>query len=353
MRLARRPLLARLLAALPALVLAPVLALSATPTVAAPPTLRLITHDSFELPAELLARFETQAGVKLSVIKAGDAGAMLNKLVLTKDTPLADVVFGLDNASVARARQAGILDDYDGPASRAASRAELGPGVVPIDVGHVTINIDKAWFAQRRLALPTRLQDLTQPAYRKLMVVPSPATSSPGFAFLASTLTALGEDAGWAWWQQMRANGLKVTKGWSEAYFTDFTRNGGSRPIVLSYATSPAAEVAFSKTPLSEAPTASLELRGAVFRQVEGVALVHGGGQREAAGRFIEFLRSPEVQAALQTSFWMWPADPQAPVVEALSKHARWPEVDDTPSPERLAADGPGWIRRWTRTVLK
>jgi thiamine transport system substrate-binding protein len=349
----RRSLLLRCLAgvaaALGALVpCGPVLAQSQAAT-----ELRVITHNSFSLPKPLLARFEEQAGVKLVLVKGGDAGEVLNKLILTKARPIADVVYGLDNASVARAVQAGVLDDYAGPASRLPAHAVLGPAVVAVNVGHVTLNIDKAWFAKSGLAEPQKLEDLTLPAYRKLVSVPNPATSSPGFALLASSIAALGEEAAFDWWQRLRDNEVKVAKGWSEAYYTDFSRNGGPRPIVVSYATSPAAEVFYSKTPLTEAPTKSLSLRGAVFRQVEAVALVRGGEARAEAGRFIEFLCSPEVQAALQTSMWVLPADARTPRADVISRHSSEPMFSDTPSPQQLAEQGSAWIRRWTRTVLR
>ena len=273
----RRPLLKRL-GAIAALAAATSIACAASP-----PELRVITHESFDLPKDLLENFEIQAGVKLKIIKAGDAGEMLNKLVLTRARPIADVVFGLDNASIAKAAQAEVIDPYNGPAAQRPAVATLGHGAVPVDYGYVTLNIDRAWFARRNLPVPTSLQDLTQPAYRKLLVVQHPATSSPGLAFLAATIAGLGEKDAFDWWQAMRANGVKVAKGWSEAYYTNFTRNGGSRPIVVSYASSPAAEVFYSKKPLTSAPTQSLDLKGGVFRQVEAVALVKGGGAREAA----------------------------------------------------------------------
>jgi len=210
-------------------------------------SLRVLTHDSFELPAPLLAQFEREAGVKLQLIKGGDAGEMLNRLILTRARPIADLVFGIDNALLPRARQAGVIEAYGGPAAQRASAAALGDGVVPVDHGYVALNIDKAWFAQKGLALPRSLDDLAQPAYKDLLVVPHPATSSPGQAFLQATIAGLGEEGAFDWWARLRRNGLKVVKGWSEAYYTEFTRNGGARPIVVSYATSPAAEAATSK----------------------------------------------------------------------------------------------------------
>lgn len=318
-------------------------------------SLRVMTHSSFDLPKELLAQFEKDAGVRIQVVKAGDAGEMVNKLILTRAKPVADVVYGIDNTLLPRAQQAGIIDPYTGPASQRRSVADMGDGVVPVDYGFVTLNIDKAWFARAGLALPTSLADLVQPAYANLLVVQNPATSSPGQAFLMATIAGLGEEPAFDWWAKMRANGVKVAKGWTEAYYTDFSRNGGTRPIVVSYASSPAAEVFYSKEKISEAPTANLFLAGGVFRQVEGVALVKGGNPatRDAAGRFIEFMRSAPVQEALQTTMWMYPADAAVQPVEVMQRHAVPPASFDNPEPARMHRQAKTWTQRWTRTVLK
>lgn len=332
------------------------LALAWAPGLASAQTsLRVLTHDSFELPAPLLAQFEREAGVKLQLIKGGDAGEMLNRLILTRARPIADVVFGIDNALLPRALQAGVIEPYNGPAAQRPSAAPLGGGVVPVDHGYVALNVDKAWFAKKGLALPRSLDDLAQAAYKDLLVVPHPGTSSPGQAFLQATIAGLGEQGAFDWWARMRRNGLKVVKGWSEAYYTEFSRNGGARPIVVSYATSPAAEVFFSQTPLAESPTASLFLPGGVFRQVEGVAVVKGSkpAAREAAGRFIEFLRSAPVQEALQTSMWMYPAEPGAARAEVLRKHAPEPARFDNPAAERASEQLRAWQDRWVKTVLR
>ncbi len=317
--------------------------------------LRVLTHASFSLPKPLLAQFEKDAGVTLRITKAGDAGEMLNKLILTRANPIADVVFGIDNVLAAKALGAQVLDVYDGPSAKASSSTSaitLPAGLVPVDYGYVTLNYDKAWFAKKGLALPSSLDDLAQPAYAKLLVVQNPATSSPGNAFLLATIGAMGEDKAFAWWASMRANGVKVAKGWSEAYYTDFSHSGGARPLVVSYASSPAAELFYSKTKLSEPPTASLSLSGGVFRQVEGVALVKGGKERVAAIRFVEFLRSPAVQQGLQSEMWMFPADASAPRVEALH-HAVEPARHDSPNAQAIADKGVEWVQRWTRLVLK
>lgn len=321
----------------------------------APVPLRVLTHSSFDLPKELLAQFEKNAGVKLQIVKAGDAGEMTNKLILTKAKPIADVVYGIDNTLLPRALAAGVIEPYTGPAAQRAAAVTMDGGVVPVDYGYVTLNIDKAWFAKKGLALPASLDDLAKPAYAKLLVVQNPATSSPGQAFLFATIAGLGEQGAFDWWGRMRGNGVKVVKGWTEAYYTEFTRNGGTRPIVVSYASSPAAEVFYSKEKITESPTANLFLKGGVFRQVEGVALVKGGNPaaREAAGQFIEFLRSAPVQQALQTTMWMVPAEASAARAEVMKAHAVEPTAFDNPSPADMNGKGKAWVQRWTKTVLK
>ena len=319
---------------------------------AAPDELRVMVHSSFSLPKPMLAQFETQYKVKLSIIKGGDAGEMLNKLILTRAQPVADVVFGIDNALVLKAQAAQVIEPFPNASLHGPAPLALGHGVVPVDYGYVNLNYDKAWVAKSGVPLPKSLDDLTQATYRDWLLVQNPATSSPGYAFLLATIAGLGEEKAFDWWAKMRANGLKVTKGWSEAYYTDFSRNGGKYPVVVSYATSPAAEVFYSKDKLTESPTGNLFVKGGVFRQVEGVALVKGGGQREAAAKFIEFLRSAPVQEALQTSMWMFPADARTPRPEVM-RHGPEPTAYDSLSPDVIADKGAQWVSRWTQVVLK
>ena len=328
--------------------------------------LKVLVHNSFSLPKPLLAKFEQDSGIKLSIIKAGDAGEIINKLILTRAQPLGDVVYGVDNTLIAKAQAAGVLDAYSAlpsaptatatPTQTAAPQRtgsfSLGPSATAIGYSYVTLNYDKTSFAKSNLALPKTLEELTQPLYRNMLVVQNPATSSPGHAFMLATIASMGEAAAFDWWARMRANGVKVAKGWSDAYYTEFSRNGGKHPLVVSYATSPAAEVFYSKEKITEPPTASLFLKGGVFQQVEGVALVKGGAQREAGIKFIEFMRSAPAQEAMQTSMWMFPVE--AGVARAdVMRHAPEPASYDSLSQDVILAKSSDWVSRWTRVVLK
>ena len=313
--------------------------------------LRVLVHSSFSLPKPLLAQFEAQNGLKLVIIKGGDAGEMLNKLILTRAQPLADVVYGIDNTLQAKALAAGVLEpSLPQPAS--AVDPQLGDALAAVDYGFVTLNYDRAAVAKSGVPLPKTLQDLTQPAYKGWLVVPNPATSSPGYAFLLATIAGLGEEKAFAWWAQMRANGLKVVKGWSEAYYTEFSLNKGSHPLVVSYATSPAAEVFYAKDKPAVPPTGNLNLAGGVFRQVEGVALIKGAAQKASALKFVEFLRSAPVQEALPTAMWMYPAVPKTALPPVMS-HATEPTAFESLPPQLISDKGTQWVARWTQVVLK
>jgi len=313
--------------------------------------LHVMVHSSFALPKPMLAQFEAQNGLKLAIIKGGDAGEMLNKLILTRAKPVADVVYGIDNTLASKALAAGVLEAAL-PQAAGAVDAQLGEALAAVDYGFVTLNYDKAAVAKTGTPLPKTLSDLTQPAYKGWLVVPNPATSSPGYAFLLATVAGMGEEPAFAWWAQMRGNGLKVVKGWSEAYYTEFTRNQGSHPLVVSYATSPAAEVYYAKDQLTESPTASLNLAGGVFRQVEGVALIRGTAQKAAALKFVDFMRSAPVQQALQTEMWMYPAVAKTPLAPVMT-HAAEPKAFESLPPQVIADQGAKWVARWTQVVLK
>ena len=80
-----------------------------------PEKLVLVTHDSFTLSDGVLDAFTDETGIAVEVQAAGDAGELVNKLVLTKDSPLGDVVFGIDNTFASRALENGVLADYASP----------------------------------------------------------------------------------------------------------------------------------------------------------------------------------------------------------------------------------------------
>ena len=319
------------------------------PAVQAQTEVRLAVHKSFSLPKDAFAAFERANDAKVSVIKAGSGNELVNKLVLSRAQPIADAVYGLDNTTVLKAKEGGILAAAQPPS--AAVTAAL-PHAAAVDTGYIAVNYDKAWFAKNKLPLPQSLEDLAKPQYKDLLAMPNPGLSSPGLGFLLANIQGMGEKQAFDWWAKMRANGVKVTKDWSEAYYTEFSRNGGSRPLVVGYASSPAAEVHYGKGKFDTPPTGVLFLKGGVFRQVEGAAVLNGAKQPALADKLVQYLQSAPVQKAVPTEMWVSPAVKNTPLPDVF-KHARAPQHSDNPSEAAIAKNQRRWVSQWIRVVLK
>lgn len=324
---------------------------------AAPRKLTVITHDSFNLDKKLILAFERANNLRVAFVKGGDAGAMTNKLILTKKNPLADVAYGIDNALLGRALAANILEPYKPKsAARIPLEYRLDPAwhITPVDYGFVALNYDKAWFSVNNKALPQRLEDLTKPEFKGLLAMPNPATSSTGLAFYLATIKKLGEKPALEFWAGLRDNGLKISAGWDAAYYTEFTRNGGSRPLVVSYASSPAAEVFYSNQKLDDAPTANLLLPGSSFLQIEGVAALRGAKNPDLARAFVDFMLSAGVQGDLPTQMWVYPVMPNIKL-NAVYRFADQPTGQQISvlQPQTISANGARWLDHWTRVVQR
>ena len=315
-------------------------------------TVTLVTHDSFGVSDELLGRFEEESGLSVDVVQPGDGGTLVNQLVLTQDSPLGDAVYGIDNSFASRAISEGVLDPYRSPALPADAEPYLADDeghLTPVDVGDVCVNVDHAWFAEQGLAEPVTLEDLADPAYRDLLVVSNPATSSPGLAFLLATVGAFGEDGWDEYWAALRDNGVKVVDGWSDAYSVDFSGSSGAgpRPLVLSYASSPPAEVAEGA---EQAPTGAL--LETCFRQVEYAGVLAGADNAAGARQLVDFLLSEDVQASIPESMYMYPVDPSVPLPASWERFGPLAEEPFTVAPEDIDAHRDEWIRTWTDTVI-
>jgi thiamine transport system substrate-binding protein len=341
---------------------APVAANNPQPTSAPAATggkLIVMTHDSFSISEEVLKAFEQQSGVGIQILKSGDAGSALNKAIISKDSPLADVFFGVDNTFLSRALKAGVFEPYPAPALAgipAAFKLDASSSLLPIDYGYVTINYDKAALAKDNLQPPTTLEDLTKPEWKDKLVVENPATSSPGLAFMLATIGHFGASGDYTWldyWKDLKSNGVLVTEGWEEAYNTQFSGSAGKgpRPLVVSYATSPAAEVFFSEGKLAEPPTGNVTAGN--FLQIEFAGILKGTQRRAQAEQFLDFMLSKRFQEDIPLQMFVYPVLPDAALPEVFTKFAQVPEQPATVAPEQIDQNREQWIDAWTKAVLR
>jgi thiamine transport system substrate-binding protein len=226
--------------------------------------------------------------------------------------------------------------------------------VTPIDHGEVCLNVDRAWFADRGIAPPRTLENLTEPRYRNLLIVENPATSSPGLSFLLATVARFGEDGWEEYWQELRANGVLAVDGWEEAYTQEFSGAAGSpgkRPIVVSYATSPAAEVIFASKPPATAPTAAVE--DGCYRQVEYAGILRGAANEAGARALIDFMLSERFQADVPGSMFVYPVRAGVALPDAFVEHAIVPDDPLQLPADEIDENRDRWVARWTEIVVR
>ncbi|MEI8165672.1 MAG: thiamine ABC transporter substrate-binding protein [Chloroflexales bacterium] len=321
----------------------------------------VMAHDSFSMSKDVLVAFEQIEGVTVEVIKGGDAGSALNQAILSKGAPLADVFFGVDNTFLSRAVAADIFLPFASPALADIPndlKLDSNNSLLPIDYGYVAINYDLAALTAAGLTPPTSLEDLTKPAWRGKLVVENPATSSPGLAFLLATIAHFGEGPQHSWidfWRDLRANEVYVSQDWSDAYYTQFSGSSGKGPypLVVSYSTSPAAEVFFSEGKLSKPPTGNLLIPGGVFRQIEFAGILKGTKNEALARRFIDFMLQPQFQADIPLQMFVYPANPTAALPEVFTKFAEVPAQPEGLTASQIDQSRERWLKQWTEIVLR
>jgi thiamine transport system substrate-binding protein len=324
-------------------------------------TVTLVSHNSWAASKDVIADFEKRSGYTVKVLESGDAGEAVNKAILTKDHPQGDVFFGVDNTLLSRALDNGLFQPYrpEGadrilPQYRAEQAEDR---VTPVDSGDICVNYDKKYFADRKLAPPATFDDLVKPQYKNLLVTENAATSSPGLGFLLGTAARYG-DQGWQdYWKKLKANGVKVVDGWDVAYNQEFSGSAGGkkakgdRPLVVSYASSPPAEVIYAEPRPKTAPTGVAY--GTCFRQVEYAGLLSNARNPEGGKALLDFLLTKEFQEDMPLNMFVHPVREDAQVPPEFTEYGSPAENPETMAPGKIADNRDQWVKSWTSLVLK
>ncbi|MYC45410.1 MAG: thiamine ABC transporter substrate-binding protein [Acidimicrobiia bacterium] len=316
-----------------------------------PGEITVVTHDSFAVSEGIIESFEESTGITVNLLTGEDTGSMLSQVILTKDNPIADVMFGIDNTFLQRALDEDLFVAYRSPAVESVpAELQLDPQdrVTPIDYGDVCVNY---WIDATDGPPPGSLEDLADPRHAGSFVTQNPETSSPGLAFLLATVAAYGTDGWEDYWARLRDGGVSVTAGWSEAYFGEFVAGGGERALVTSYATSPVAEVLFADPPTDTPPTGVLT--DGCFRQIEFAGILAGTGNLTGAQAFVDFMLSDTFQEDIPLNMFVFPASSAAQVPEVFSTHAVAVAEPLSLDPALIAAERDNWTRRWVEIVLR
>ncbi len=326
---------------------------ASTTTAELPDTLTIISHDSFAggVTDETFAAFTAETGIEVEVLPAGDAGSMTNQAILTKENPVADVLFGIDDSFLSRAFDEAIFEPYESALlADVPDRLQLDPEhrVTPIDYGDVCVNYDVSAYSTT--APPLNIEQLANPEFAADLVVESPATSSPGLAFLLATIATFGEDGWQDYWRQLVDNGVNIVSDWDTAYYQEFSHWGGDDPLVVSYASSPPAEVIFADPPADEAPTGVID--ETCYRQIEFAGILAGSDDVEASQLLVDFMLSPDFQESIPLTWFVFPANEAVELPQEFVDYTIIPASPISLEPALVEANRERWIEEWSELVL-
>ena len=322
----------------------------------------VLTHDSFAISEAVLQSFEELSGIAVEILRSGDAGQMVNQAILSKNHPLGDVLYGVDNTFLSRALEAEIFAAYRSPQLESVREAFIPDDtyrVTPVDYGDVCLNYDLAYFEEHELPLPQSFSDLTASDYAGLLVVENAATSSPGLAFMLATIAEFGDEGDYTYldyWQALVDNDVLVVAGWSDAYYGEFTvgsRGVGDRPLVVSYASSPPAEVIYSDDPDAGAVTGAIVADNMCFRQIEYAGVLEGADNPAGAEQFIDFMLSAEFQADMPLNMFVFPVVQGIELPDVFVEYAVIAENPASIDPARIEANRDEWIQAWAEVMLR
>ena len=302
---------------------------------ATPNEVTLLAYDAFTPQEGIFDAFTAATGAKVKVVTGGDSGVLISKAILTAGTPEGDVLWGLDNTLLSRAQKAELLTSYE-----------------PVDTGDICVNYDKRWFASRNIAPPTSLEDLALPAYKNLLVVQDPVASSPGLGFLLGTIAHFGVDKWQNYWKSLKENGVRVSPDWTSAYTIDFSGSSGKGkyPLVISYGSSPPAEVLYAEKPIDTPPTAVIE--STCFRQTEYVGALRGTRNPNLAAKLISYLLDVPFQESMPLSLFVFPVNKKAALPELFTKFAVAPKNPLTLDPTDIEKNRDAWLNSWREIIL-
>lgn len=318
-----------------------------------PVTVKLLAHGAWAVSDRIFDPLLDE-GIKVEVITGADAGALTNQVVLDRENPQADVVYGIDNTFLGRALGEDVfaVHEYDVGGLQGALVAQVDTErVVPVDYGDVCLNYDIAWFDEHGIDPPDALDDLIDPRYAGLTVVPDPNLSSPGLAFLLSTVSR--DPEGWEdYWRSLKDNRVLVVDGWTTAWNTEFSGSGGGgkSPIVVSYASSPPADVIFADPPRDAPRVAAVE--DGCFRQVEYAGVLRNARHGAEAVKVVQFLLSERFQADVPGNMFVFPAREGVTLPEVFDTWALRPTDPVYLTADEVDAVRDDAIARWTEIVL-
>lgn len=310
------------------------------------PDLVIYAYDSFAseygLGQKVVPEFEKECNCSVKLVSKGDAGQMLNALVLEKQNPKADVVIGIDNSMALPAIESGVLEKF------IPKNISLVPEELRFDKEGYLTPYDYGYFAfvydSKKISFPLNSFDsLLDQSLGKKIAIQNPRTSSPGLGLLLWSVSVYGDPGYKDFWKKLKPNILTVTESWDQSAGLF---SAGEVPIYLSYATSPPYYVQFE----GREDYLAAGFKEGHYLQVEGIGLVKGSKNKAIGERFIEFSLAEKFQKEVPLTQFMFPVDKSVALPDSFS-YALVPEKRLSLDPALVAEKQGEWISEWEKIM--
>lgn len=170
-----------------------------------------------QIPGYLRAFEKEYPNIQVNVIRES-TGIITNRLLVEKDDPQADVVWGVAATSLLLAEWNEILQAY-APSNLDAILPQFRdpanpPNWIGIDLWMSAFCVNTKQAEKIGLPIPMSWEELIDPVYEGHIVMSNPNSSGTGFLSVSALLQIYGEEQGWAYLDQLNENiGEYTTSG--------------------------------------------------------------------------------------------------------------------------------------------
>ena len=147
--------------------------------------------------------------IKVNIIR-DSGGVVASKLLVEKDNPRADIIWGVPVSNALVLDKYGVLEPYESKNLQKIDKAFYDtkntiPKWVGLNTSMTAFTVNTVELEKRGLPIPESYEDLLNPAYKKSIIMPNPGSSGTGFLTVSGFLQLFGKD-GWTYMDKLHPN---------------------------------------------------------------------------------------------------------------------------------------------------
>jgi iron(III) transport system substrate-binding protein len=283
----------------------------------------------------VFAAFTKETGIEVAPVSTG-SGVLFKRIQAEKDHPQGDVIWGVSR-SLLETNKA-YFEPYQSKIADQIPADFRDPGNLWIGTNVHIIVLTQNTKALPKAEGPQSWDDLLDAKWKGKIAFTDPANS--GSAYTTTTLLVDrwgGGDAGWAKVKALLAN----TKALNRSSLVFQGVGNGEYPLGISL------EYAGFLWAHDGAPVATIYPSDGTIPLLEGIAIIKGAPDAEAARRFVDWINRKDIcEMMLKATF-------RRPARDDLDLATFVPDMPPLASLKRLPYDEAGWTARRKETLEK